>query len=174
MDAADPRWEGVGVVATVVISVLVVVWEYLRRHRKVLAYDIPVFGPVVEVRKEFRDRIKVLFDGEQVSSLWSAVVFLRNARNQPITTSDFERPLTLTTGSGRLLDVRIRTHPTTLRPQTTSTPGLVIQPLLLNPGDALLISLMIDSGNLNFDARIAGIVDIDIDMPSRRLLKNRQ
>jgi hypothetical protein len=147
-------------VALAAIGVSVYLWQR-GRQRKAIAYEL-TSSRVVSVRQEAEDRIQVLLDGVAAHDVRLVDLRIVCTGNTPITAGDFERPFSVDLGSSaRVLTPEVvRTEPERLSPVFEVQVGrLVIEPLLLNPGDSFaavaLVSEMAEK--IELDGRIAGV-----------------
>lgn len=149
-----------------ILAVLTTILLFLaNRRRKRLSYllmDTRVLG-VHEVVDT--NRIQILFDGVPVTEVHLLIITVSNWGNEAIRLEDFERPLRFSWHEpARILTAEItEVRPESLRPtfRFAVTNELVVDPLLLNPGDSFQMKvLMNQSSKLSVDARIVGVQQI--------------
>jgi len=89
------------------------------------------------------------------------VVAVTNSGNEPIRVEDFERPLRFSWPEPtKILSAKLsEVNPGNLQPTIKAgVNGIVVNPLLLNPGDWLRIAALINQvGILSVDARVVGV-----------------
>ena len=131
------------------------------RRRKRLSYllsDTRVLSVHGEVNPS---RVQILFDGEPVTEVRLVIITVNNLGNEPIRLDDFERPLRFSWSEpAKILTAEvIEVNPETLKPTIKAgVSEIVVDPLLLNPGDWLRIRTLINqAGKLSVDARVVGV-----------------
>jgi hypothetical protein len=145
-----------------------------ERPRKGLAYSLRLV-PLAVVRSDVRERIQLSFDGRPVPSAVLATLRVRNSGNTPILPGDFENPLTLQL-SDEVLELRVDgADPAEVAPiASVEADNVVIEPLLLNPGDSFDLAFILDhvSERPTVSARIAGVKRLTEDRPAIRRAGN--
>jgi hypothetical protein len=157
----DPVWQFVGA-ALALIAVIIAV---ITRRKKSLSFAVITNEPIFTVSQEVKSRTRIAVDGVPVENGRLLVIGVLNDGNVPIAPTDFERPLTFSLGEA---DVVVsaevsKKHPQSLKPEITSGSNFVgIKPLLMNPGDAFLLKLVVDQEKtiLQPDVRVIGISDL--------------
>lgn len=131
------------------------------RRRKRLSYllsDTQVVGVHEAVNPS---RVQILFDGVPVSEVRLLIVTVDNWGNEPIRLDDFERPLRFSWSEpAQILTAKVtEVSPENLQPTIIAGASeIVVEPLLLNPGDWFRISTLINQvGKLSVDARVVGV-----------------
>jgi hypothetical protein len=116
---------------------------------------------LLSVHEGVKDRVQILLDGVPCRDVSLLVIEINNSGNEPIRSSDFERPLRFNCGKeAQLLSLVVdATKPDDLRPAVKSATNEVeLTPLLLNKGDWMrIIVLAQDAGAVSPDGRIAGV-----------------
>ena len=108
------------------------------------------------------DGVQVLVDGRPLGSPYVSVLELTNSGSKPIVASDFEGPIRISTAKPSQV-VKARTTsstPSSLEPALSVSEGAVLlQPLLLNPGDVVRFALVTADGRPAYSARarVAGV-----------------
>jgi hypothetical protein len=161
-----------------IVAICVTVSLFLAgRRRKRLSYslsDTRVLGIHEEVNPS---RVQILFDGEQVTEVHLVIITINNWGNEPIRADDFERPLQFSwPAPAKILTAEvIEVNPETLQPTIKSgVSEIVVDPLLLNPGDLLRIRMLINqAGKLSVDSRIIGIKRITKAVASAKIPPKR-
>jgi hypothetical protein len=133
----------------------------LARRRKRLSYSISntrVLGLHEAVNPS---RVTILFDGAPVTQVSLVIIKINNWGNEPIRADDFERPLRFSWSEpARILSAEVtEVNPETLRPTIRAgAHEIVLDPLLLNPGDWLQLKILINEvGNRSVDGRVIGV-----------------
>lgn len=162
---AHPVVQWIGTIVIGVIGLLIPFIIYLvSRSRKKLSYELVSATPII--RKEEKGRLQVLFDGQEVENAYSTVMSIVNNGNVPIKSDEFERPISISMGEGKFLSVEIKdTNPKSLHAAISfrSDLSFTIEPLLLNPGDSIQVSMLATTDKLNPpNARIVGINEIGL------------
>ncbi len=106
-------------------------------------------------------------NGKRLISPHLSVIKLENQGTRPVTAAEFELPLEIRVNDGvELVQVQVVENlPTALEPRVTSTTrAMVLQPLLLNPGDEITLSALTSGAKPKFTAkgRVAGVSSIGI------------
>lgn len=158
----DPLWQFIGAVLAVLALILSFVIYQLQRQRKGVTYEVLSRTHLLTVREELEGKLQVLYEGEPAKSISLLVVKLWNSGNQPILATDYDRPISFCTGkTSRILSADVTdVEPAGLIIKTTVHENLVtLDSILLNPGDALTLKLLVrDSNDVACpDARIVGI-----------------
>lgn len=109
--------------------------------------------------------LEFTLEGEPISKPYLSVLEIRNTGTKPVIASDFETQLEIiATPPVSVLRVELNeSAPPDLQPSLSiSEAKLLIQPLLLNPGDSIRLSVLTTGGQPTFSARsrIAGITAI--------------
>jgi hypothetical protein len=158
----DPAWQSAGVVVTIVVALVIYL---LQRQRKSLSYEILSINQLLTVGEELEGKLQVIYNGEPAKDICLLIIRLYNSGNLPITTADYERPVSLLTGdSSKILSTVI----TNVNPENLSfqlkieSQKISIDPILLNSKDSVTIKMLISdfSGKLVVDGRIAGVKSI--------------
>src|SRR5208283_2997382 len=144
------------ILAIVAICVTILLF-LVGRRRKGLSYllsDTRVLGVHEAVNPS---RVQILFDGAAVTEVRLLIITLNNSGNEPIRVDDFERPLRFSWPEpARILTAEVaEVSPEGLQPTINAgVDEIVIDPLLLNPGDWLRIKILINQATkISVDAR---------------------
>src|ERR1700675_427983 len=147
------------ILAAVAICITLTLFLVARR-RKRLSYslsDTRVLGVHEAVNPS---RVQILFDGAPVTDVRLVTITINNSGNESIRVDDFERALRISWAEpARILTAEVvEVSPESLQPTTrTGVNDIVLNPLLLNPGDWLRIKTLINQvGKLSVDARVVG------------------
>src|ERR1019366_5768653 len=154
----DPMVRSILAVVAIFTTVLLFL---IGRRRKSLSYllsDTRVLGVHEAVNPS---RVEILFDGAPVTDVRLVIITVNNSGNESIRIDDFERALRFSWGEpARILTAEVvEVSPENLRPTIKAGMSeIVLDPLLLNPGDWLRIKTLINRvGKLSVDARVAGV-----------------
>jgi hypothetical protein len=145
-----------------IVALCVTVGLFLAgRRRKRLSYllsETRVLGVHEAVNPS---RVQILFDGEPVTEVRLVIITVNNWGNEPIRVDDFERPLRFSWPEpARILMAEVtEVNPESLQPTIKAGINeIVVDPLLLNPGDWLQIKTLINQvSKLSVDARVVGV-----------------
>jgi len=153
------------ILAIVAICVTILLF-LVGRRRKGLSYllsDTRVLGVHEAVNPS---RVQILFDGAAVTEVRLLIITLNNSGNEPIRVDDFERPLRFSWPEpARILTAEVaEVSPEGLQPTINAgVDEIVIDPLLLNPGDWLRIKILINQATkISVDARVVGVKEITV------------
>jgi hypothetical protein len=164
----SPAWSvGATLLAAVAIIVAVALARQ-QRSRKSLTFEIRMVE-LVSVHSDARDRIKVLYEEEEIEQAHLLQLWLRNNGNVPVLEADFEAPFELVfAAEGRPLTVETSCFPDHLGPRATIDGSRVrLEPLLLNPGDVAGVQVFISNfTSLDLEYRIVGVPKITETKPS--------
>ena len=148
------------ILAAVAICITLILFLVNRRRRRLsyLVSDTRVLGVHEAVNPS---RVKILFDGAPVTEVRLLMITVNNSGNEPIRAEDFERPLRFSWAepAGILAAEVEEVNPEALQPSVkVGQNEIVLEPLLLNPGDWLRIKILINQvGKLSVDARVLGV-----------------
>lgn len=175
----DRVWQFIGTVF-VMISIGVVIYLFiLERPVKEMRVVILSAGPLISVDPDVASDVEIRYKGEAIENIASVDFRLENIGNQPIVETDYSRPIAFSFSDNvsmpEILDVSvIDVEPDNLRPQfTMSSDHLVISPTLFNPGDFLIMRVILASSenpdSVNVDARLVGISAVGMETLSEVL-----
>lgn len=160
-------------ISPLIIPIVVLYIEYRSgffniRHKKQLSYDLYKALILDKSSDEVGKDLTILYDSIEVESVTSFFITFKNSGNQPITSTDFEEPLSFSfEGSGILKFKVIDPIPTDLAfngrpigiPDQNIPDGFMLDPLLLNKGDEFTAYLLVSdytAGSERISARIVG------------------
>ncbi len=145
----DPLWQFVGVV----LALAAIAASYLQFRatiaRKELTFGVLASRKLVAIADEVTSRVSIQLDGRSVSNVYMVEFGIKNSGNQPILRDNFDEPFRINflKGTSVISAEVTRIHPETLAASVSIQPGsIVVDPLLLNPGDYLVIQAL-TSGN---------------------------
>lgn len=148
----------ISVVVAVVAVVVAVAIAVSQRSRKQLSVAAYTHFPIVSAGPLTRS-ISIEADGHRLRDPHLLVVPLRSTGNVAIEPSDFSAPLTITFVDAAIVDISVEPGAAGIEPKcVASSPSRIeMEPLLLNAGDGLVITALLDGcpHNLDISARIA-------------------
>ena len=161
-------WKFFITIAATIAGVVVPVWLW-QSDQRARSISVRVVS-VTSLQPKLVDPklgLQLSVGNTKVGRATLSVLDVQNDGSRPIPTTDFEGPLDVTVQEGSvLLRVSVSvSKPSSLRPAVTSTTQtLSIQPLLLNPGDTISLSILSDGEVPKFTAkaRIAGVNEIQV------------
>jgi len=159
--------EWIGAVASIIAVILSVIVYLLTRKKKALSYEVLSEYSLISIADEIKGNLQVLYGGNPVENVHLLLVKFLNSGNVPITTSDFERPITLQLrGESKVLSAeRVKASPDNLRVSLKVEDKVVtVEPALMNGGDFFTTKVLIGqySGSFDIDARIVGVKSIRV------------
>ena len=155
--------------ASLVIAILGVVvpiaWDYYPGHKGV---SLTLISPSHVISSNAAvDGLEIIYKGNKLYSLSRMTFLVENTGSKPILATDVVSPIKIEASKkSNILDVIIDSkQPENLEVRiTNSNRSAEINFSLLNPGDTVLISLLVDSLDKEFRAttRIAGVKDLNV------------
>ncbi len=158
----DPMWTFVGVAIALVAILTTIVLALGQRKKKRLSYEIVSNTELLGIGEEIRGKVKILYEENEVKNVHLLTVRFVNSGNEPIGTTDYERPVRMMVND----EATILTHeivdqdPSNLSAEATAEGNMFsIKPLLLNPKDAFSIKTLISDldGSPRIDGRVKGV-----------------
>ncbi len=161
----DPIWQFVAAFLTFLTVIISVVLYFTQRKRKLLKYEILSKLPILSVEEEIAGKLQILFQDKPISRVFLTVIKLVNAGNVPISSSDYERNITISFGdSSKVLTAEIsKTDPENLGAEISiKNSSIELKPVLLNPRDFIIIKALISNfgEEINVNGRIVGVKQI--------------
>jgi len=161
----DPAWQFVGVVLAVAALAATFLVFWLQRQRKTLSYEVISKNQLLTVREELEGRLQVLYDGHPARDICLLIVKFVNSGNVPVSTTDYERPLSLSTGiTSKILSAVI----TDVDPENLAASidilesRVTLKPILLNSKDSVTLKLIVsDFDCIVVDGRVLGVKSVD-------------
>jgi len=164
-------------ILAIVAICMTAVFFLAGRRRKRLSYllsDTLVLGVHEAVNPS---RVQILFDGAPVTEVRLVTITVSNWGNEAIRVDDFERPLRFSWSQpAKILTAEvIEVSPESLQPTIKAGANeIVVDPLLLNPGDWLRIKTLINQvTKLSVDARIVGVKRVATVLASRNVTSDK-
>lgn len=159
----DPAWQFAGILLAAA-AVAASFWIYwLQRQTKELAFGVVSTRRLLTVADEVSSRVRVELDGREIKDLHLTVYGLKNSGHRAVPASDFDRPLSLHFALGQVVSAQISSQvPRNLGAKLLVTDSVVqLEPLLLNPGDHILIQVLLSPGlpTGQLDGRVLDISD---------------
>ena len=168
-------WKFFLTLAITIASVVVPVWLWqIDLSSKAISLMVNSTAELQPQGIDSLDGILLSVDGKALDSPYVSVLEITNNGSRPILTSDFEGPIRISADSpSRLVKVRTTSsNPPSLEPAVSLADGIVLlQPLLLNPGDTIRITTVAADAKPSFTARarVPGVTEINIiDAQARR------
>jgi subtilisin-like proprotein convertase family protein len=164
----------IGAAGSIVAVGLTIFIYFLTRKKKVLSYEVVSEYPLISINDELKGKLKVLYDGNPVENVHLLLFRFVNAGNVPITTTDFEKPLTVRfSGNSTVLSAeRVKANPDNLTlGLKVENSVITIEPALMNAGDFFTTKALIGEygGSFDVDARIVGVKAIRVARRQARL-----
>jgi hypothetical protein len=157
----DPFWQVLGVIATIVLGILALVFPFVLRDRKALTYETLSNTQFVTVDHRVASRTQVLFDGHSVSDVRVIVLKVYNSGTLPILPQDFVEQVAIDFGPNAQImsAASYKEGQQSVDAQVRVEGGRVtIEPLLLNAGDTVDLSVSLTRfKELTFTGRIVGV-----------------
>ncbi|MDH4458506.1 MAG: hypothetical protein QE272_07390 [Nevskia sp.] len=158
-----------------IVAAVFTVWSYFADRDKQVSFSVVSSTSLVQPLGKIAG-LELLFNGSKLVDPALSTFELRNAGSVPINPTDFEREISIQVlEPAKVIDVKVsKTFPLSLNPSMSyDDRSISIKPLLLNPSDALQLSVITTGGQpkVNISARIAGISDvklIDVLSPKNR------
>lgn len=143
----DPAWQFAGVILAL-LSVAAAFWIYGHQQQtKELAFGVVSSRRVIAIADEVSSRVTIQVDGKAVKNLHLLIYGLKNSGHRAITPKDFERPLCLSFEVGQVVSAQISSQlpPNLYAKLIVSDTSVQLEPLLLNPGDHVLMQVLISA-----------------------------
>lgn len=159
----DPAWQFAGILfaAAAVVASFWIYW--LQRQTKELAFGIVSSRRLLTVADEVSSRVRVELDGREIKDLHLTVYGLKNSGRRAVPASDFDRPLSIHFAPGQIVSAEVPSQaPRNLGAKLLVTDSVVqLEPLLLNPGDHVLIQVLLSpsSPRGQVDGRVIDVAD---------------
>jgi hypothetical protein len=166
---SKPWWEFVGAFTGVVLGVIAILIARRQIKKKSLVYNVVYSSPLLTVASEIKEELKISYKGSPIQELnIFEIKFLNNGRDE-IRKEDYEVPLEILFPNVKTFfsvemsncnpdDLKLLLH------VEGSNKKVIVDPLLLNPGDFFTVKFLFngESDNYKIFARIAGIKKIPL------------
>lgn len=160
-------WDIAGVIIAL-LSFFSMYYIYSRNKRhKLLKYSLDYLENLVNIHRDFKERIEIYFDGVPVKHPKSISITIFNPGNMPIRKDDFQDELIFVFGdSSEIIGAECyQSTPSSLQNSLelfAEKNRIRIQPILLNASDSFSIRVFISGKNLSIRAtsRIEGVNEI--------------
>ncbi len=158
----DPAWQFVGALIAFVALAATFLVYWLQRQRKAISYEVVSRNQLLTVREELEGRLQVLYEGQPARDICLLLLKLVNTGNVAVTTADYERPVSFSTGpSSKILSAVV----TEVEPENLSVDIVIedsrvtVKPVLLNSKDSITFKLLVSdfSGSVVADGRVVGV-----------------
>jgi hypothetical protein len=130
------------------VAVPVLLWQ-LELSSKALTLTIKSTAELQSQGVDALDGVQVLVDGKPLRAPFVSVLELSNSGSKPVVALDFEGPMRISlTAPSEVVKVQlVLAKPPSIEPALTIHEGVVLlQPLLLNPGDVFRFVLVTANG----------------------------
>lgn len=148
------------------IGIALSIWAtfFLRANRE-LSFEVTSKTEFQAIKSDGWPDIKLFYGDRLLDKAGLITIKLINTGNTPIYSSEFVGPvsLKLETGSRFVASRVVETQPKNLNPRiSTSDASVMIEPLLLNPNDAISLQVLVGGNinSLNVNARVGGIKEL--------------
>lgn len=164
-------WQVIGVLlAAIAIAISILTYRW-QRQRRALTYSIKSVYPLLNESEELHGRLSVQIDGKHVNNVEVMFLEFKNSGNRPIARDDFDTPLSVYFEPPIQIfsSAVVSTAPENLGATAKiEKQAVVVEPLLLNPGDQFVLKLLLSSDSKLFDVngRIVGVSAIEPSKPS--------
>jgi hypothetical protein len=162
----DPIWQFIGAILSVIaIGISIYIFIH-QKNKKALSYRIVTDTELLTVNEEVKGKIKIVYDNVPVQDVHLIVIKIENNGNVPITSTDFEEPLTFLFGkTSQILSAEVtNVFPLTLKPiiSIIDSNKIILEPILLNSKDNLTVKLLLAQFNKQItpEARIIGVGEV--------------
>ena len=149
--------------AAVGAVVVPIVLYFAGQQSRELSFDVISRAPLLDATERNKiEGLEVLYRGEPIVSLTSISIKVENSGSEPIRSEDFERPIEISFDRrAKIVSVvPSELFPKNLRPEiVTGTHSISIRPILLNPGDRIVVSTYLtgEPGDPVIDMRVAAV-----------------
>jgi len=161
----DPLWQFAGAALALLTILATFYLFWLQRQRKSLSYEVISSTNLLSISETIKDTLEVRRNGVPIPGLHLIVIRLTNTGNVPITTTDYETPITFSfKEAGIVLEAQITTtRPKNIKATMEFDPTSVrLSPSLLNPKDSIELKILLTrfSGQVSVEGRIIGVSHI--------------
>jgi len=161
----DPIWTFVGVIFAILAVLVMILIFFAQRKTKKLSYEIISNTQLLGVKDEIQGKVQLLYEGKDVKNVHLLTIRFLNNGNQPISSADYERPLSIAINQ----DAKILTHeiineePNNIGTTVSMEDNkLIFSPVLLNSKDSFELKALVSDleGQPKIDGRINGVKSI--------------
>lgn len=161
----DSIWQFVGAIIAVIALGISVIFFILQRNKKSLSYDVLSNISLLYAREEIQDELQILYKGISVKNVSLLILKIINDGNQPIKTTDFEKPLSFTFSQNtQVLSAEVfKVSPENLEVVIENqNDRITLNPLLFNNGDFISLKIILNNfeRKIKADTRIIGVKDV--------------
>ncbi len=167
MISIDP----LALIATVIgilVAIGIALWQ---RSQKMLSYSIVMVAPLIELDRNLKGTLKILYEDKPVTDVKQTLIQIQNTGNVPIEPSDYHSPIRIKFSKGHWTSLdfiilkaeTIRASPNDLDIQlSTDVQDIVIQPALLNAGDNFFVQVLFSgyTEKIIVSGRVSGVKEI--------------
>ena len=159
---------GAEIIGSISISIAVIslittiVIAFIKRSSKVLAYEAYTEFPLFFADSPVSADVQISANGKPLRSPHVLIVTIKNAGNTAIRGGDFIEPIHIKFVDAEIKTLRVQSNTPGLRPDIVvadSSDAIEIQPLLVNPGDGIVLYALLDGcpHRLHLHARAADV-----------------
>lgn len=153
-------------IIAICVAILIAYFSNFWRNRKSISYEIVSNTPLLSSNESIRDRIQILYDNLPVKNVHLVILKITNDGKQPITKTDFIKPLTFTlSAQSQILSFEaLILKPKNLDLELNFSENILfLQTNLLNSNDSITLKVIVSSYDFNIsaDARIVGVKEIN-------------
>jgi len=160
----DPIWQFIGVIVALVALFSSVIFYIKQRSLKRFTYQIISNTSIVNIEKDLKDKLQIIFNGKAVEDAHLVILKIWNSGNASILPADFEKPINLVFGDkAEVLEVVIlETFPDSIKNNISfekSSDGILLEPLLLNSKEWIILKVLLThfAGNIKVNVRVNGL-----------------
>jgi hypothetical protein len=163
INLSDPTFQFIVIILIAILTLIVAIFAYLRRNKnKSLSFRIINIIPLLNFRKEAKDKIKIFYEGQVVENVTVSLFQFVNTGNAEILESDFQLPISINfKKENRVLMAEvIESKPANLQLSITTNDNVVsLKPDLLNAKDSFTVKILTAKffNKVNLDYRIVGV-----------------
>lgn len=134
-------------IISITISITFGIIGIYKWTRKSLSYNDKVITPLIRKEHEIKDKIKLLFNNEEVKQVYLAIIKIFNSGNVAIVKEDFDTPITIGFGKdSTVLTSEITERYDSLKVETEIKNDIVeVKPLLLNKKDWFTLKILVSN-----------------------------
>lgn len=168
----------IAVIAILVGAFVALLVYFKQKNKKELSYTLVSSAPIVSVKPDVADRIKIYLDGNAITQAQLAVFSLKNTGNLAVKREDYDEPIVIEFPQCKILDANIlSTRPKDLlKPEDQKTffkwgnSTLTLAKCLLNRKEELQFSVLVEGSEVEPKVRTR-IVDgvLSKEKPALRL-----
>jgi hypothetical protein len=158
---------GLGLILPIILFLASPYWSNFFSDTKKLEYEVLRSTKIskLDTNDPLSSELQLKFKGNEIPNGTQTTIAIINSGQVPVKREDFDTPINIDIEDSKVLSSQvIKTYPDNLDASISHTENRVtIKPLLLNPRDYILVSLLTDDKTevSRLHARIAGINSIE-------------